>query len=347
MIIRRRVFEAVAALCLTFGLLRWWEWAGITTTAAATATTTTNANTKINTKKARKRPRSPPSTSLPSLLPLHSYPGVDKSWLQEGNIVRVDRCQFSNVTADIHAPPNTNQSSLRVHQPFLWAWHGGECNGLFDPKWQGSGGAELIGAMRADAARLLRLGVLNARQRAAGSVAIDIGAHSGDSTVPMAMLANRTIAFDPNTDVFNILRVNAKINPHLRIEAHPLAIADADKVRVCCAHTKCEFLGNALDATPSQNLTFQYGWRVPKGSSDQQAEFRCNGGVSGIGGRTLPQLWVTKQAVQLEGFLRRTYGDDVVKKVKYIKIDAEVPNMPPPLAQSIASLSPFHPALGL
>jgi hypothetical protein len=69
---------------------------------------------------------------------------------------------------------------------------------------------------------------------------------------------------------------------------------------------------------------FQYGWRVSDDPFSSQNEFRCNGGVSGVGGRTLRQLWVKKQAVQLEGFLRRSYGDDIVPRVKYIKIDAEV-----------------------
>jgi len=251
---------------------------------------------------------------------LLTFPGVNPQWLQEANIVRVDRCQFSNLTDD-PTPPERNTSLLRVHQPFFWAWHGGECNGLRDGKWVESGGAELIGALRADAVRLLRLGVLTASQRAAGSVAIDIGAHSGDSTLPMAMLANRTIAFDPNTDVFNILRVNAKINPHLHIDAHPLAIADADKVASFSSVCRMNTRNVSLCSLFFQNLTFQYGWRVP---ANAQSEFRCNGGVSGVGGRTLPQLWVTKRAVQLEGFLRRSYGDDIVPRVKYIKIDAEV-----------------------
>jgi len=86
----------------------------------------------------------------------------------------------------------------------------------------------LFSAMRADVMRLMKMGV-GSILREKGSVAIDIGAHSGDTTVPIALLANHTIAFDPNEDVHSILHINALLNPHLHIDTHLLAIASEDK----------------------------------------------------------------------------------------------------------------------
>ena len=56
-----------------------------------------------------------------------------------------------------------------------------------------------------------------------GSIVIDIGAHSGDTTIPMSLFAydkaTRTpgtvIAVEPNPDVFAILEINLALNSHL------------------------------------------------------------------------------------------------------------------------------------
>lgn len=48
-----------------------------------------------------------------------------------------------------------------------------------------------------------------------GDLAIDIGANSGDTTVPIALCAGAsglTIGFDPNPYVFNVLEINASLN---------------------------------------------------------------------------------------------------------------------------------------
>ena len=48
-----------------------------------------------------------------------------------------------------------------------------------------------------------------------GCLAIDIGAHIGDTTVPLALAVGKdgtTLAFDPNPYVFEILSINAKLN---------------------------------------------------------------------------------------------------------------------------------------
>ncbi len=49
-----------------------------------------------------------------------------------------------------------------------------------------------------------------------GDVAIDIGAHTGDSTLPMALATGRTgtvFALEPNPYVFKVLALNATLNP--------------------------------------------------------------------------------------------------------------------------------------
>src|ERR1043165_1024056 len=48
-----------------------------------------------------------------------------------------------------------------------------------------------------------------------GSLAIDIGANTGDTTVPMSLAAGKeglVIGFDPNPHVFRILEANVKLN---------------------------------------------------------------------------------------------------------------------------------------
>jgi len=51
-----------------------------------------------------------------------------------------------------------------------------------------------------------------------GDVAIDIGAHTGDSTMPMALVvgaSGRVFALEPNPYVFKVLEHNASLNPAL------------------------------------------------------------------------------------------------------------------------------------
>ena len=49
-----------------------------------------------------------------------------------------------------------------------------------------------------------------------GDVAIDIGAHTGDSTIPIALAVGRrgsVFALEPNPYVFKVLAINAGLNP--------------------------------------------------------------------------------------------------------------------------------------
>ena len=60
-----------------------------------------------------------------------------------------------------------------------------------------------------------------------GDVAIDIGAHTGDSTIPMALAVGpggSVFALEPNPYVFKVLAVNAGLNP-ARTHIVPLMFA--------------------------------------------------------------------------------------------------------------------------
>ena len=65
-----------------------------------------------------------------------------------------------------------------------------------------------------------------------GDVAIDIGAHTGDSTLPMALAvgpAGTVFALEPNPYVFKVLELNATLNPSLaHIVALPFAAMPED-----------------------------------------------------------------------------------------------------------------------
>src|SRR5690606_10448524 len=68
----------------------------------------------------------------------------------------------------------------------------------------------------------------------AGDVAVDIGAHMGDSTLPMAIVVGQTgcvIALEANRFVFPCLQANARANPHTT-NIHPFNLAATDENRI-------------------------------------------------------------------------------------------------------------------
>jgi FkbM family methyltransferase len=127
-----------------------------------------------------------------------------------------------------------------------------------------------------------------------GDVAIDIGAHTGDSTVPIALAVGKTgcvFALEPNRYVFPVLKINAELNA-AKTNIVPLMFA----------------------ATPEDaEMEFQY--------SDSGY---CNGGrFEGM------SKWLHghpfKLAVQgknLQSFLNENYPQ-LAPGIRYIKIDTE------------------------
>jgi FkbM family methyltransferase len=127
-----------------------------------------------------------------------------------------------------------------------------------------------------------------------GDVAIDIGAHTGDSTIPMALAVGKSgcvLALEPNSYVYPVLAKNAELNQE-KTHIVPLPFA----------------------ATPEDaELVFQYS----------DAGY-CNGGrfdrISRWSHGHAFQLRV--QGKNLQTFLRSAHPH-LIPKIRYIKIDTE------------------------
>jgi FkbM family methyltransferase len=129
---------------------------------------------------------------------------------------------------------------------------------------------------------------------APGDVAIDIGAHTGDTTLPIALAVGptgRVLALEPNPYVYRVLKVNAGLNAGKTV-IEPLPFA----------------------ATPADGpIEFEY--------SDPGF---CNGGRhQGI--HVLRHGHAFKKTVQgrhLESYLREERSD-LIPRIRYVKTDAE------------------------
>ncbi len=127
-----------------------------------------------------------------------------------------------------------------------------------------------------------------------GDFAIDIGAHTGDTTIPLALAVGAeglVLALDPNPIVFKILKVNSNLNK--------------DKTRIiplCFAATETDgdFFYNSSEAT------FNNGG-VSKTKSTQHGPYTLKEKIKGI---------------NLENYLRKNYSK-VLPTLSLIKIDAE------------------------
>ncbi len=127
-----------------------------------------------------------------------------------------------------------------------------------------------------------------------GDTAIDIGAHIGDTTVPVAVAVGKegcVFGFEPNPYVYEILKANVDLNPEkMRIVPVPYAATE--------------------DAC---KLTFTY--------SDSGF---CNGGEHrGVSKwKHAHAFEVEVEGLDAEKYLREKYPDEI-KRLKYIKTDAE------------------------
>lgn len=127
-----------------------------------------------------------------------------------------------------------------------------------------------------------------------GDVAIDIGAHTGDSTIPIALAAGKegcVLALEPNRYVFPILKKNAELN--------------ADKTRI---------IPLMFAATPEDaEMEFLY--------SDSGY---CNGGrFEGMSKWLHGHAFRLKvQGKNLHAFIAATYPE-LLPRIRYIKMDTE------------------------
>lgn len=100
-----------------------------------------------------------------------------------------------------------------------------------------------------------------------GDVAIDIGAHIGDTTVPMGLATGPSglvLAFDPNPYVFKVLEANTKLNPgRLNIEAYNMAITETDG-EFFYASSDATFNNGGISTTAnSRHGKYNLGQKVP------------------------------------------------------------------------------------
>lgn len=127
-----------------------------------------------------------------------------------------------------------------------------------------------------------------------GELAIDIGAHSGDTTIPMAIATGKAglvLAFDPNPYVFKILKVNSTLNVEkTNIIPYNYAITDIDG----------DFFYNSSEAT------FNNGG-ISKVKSENHGHFELNQKIKGI---------------NLLNFLNQHYKNSL-NNLSFIKIDTE------------------------
>lgn len=127
-----------------------------------------------------------------------------------------------------------------------------------------------------------------------GSLAIDIGANIGDTTVPMAIAAGRdglTLAFDPNPYVFEILKVNSTLNKE-----------------------KTNIIPNNFAITKEDGEFFY---------NSSEASF-ANGGISETANNFHGKYTLQKkiQGINLEKFLNKNYKE-WLQKISLIKVDVE------------------------
>lgn len=90
-----------------------------------------------------------------------------------------------------------------------------------------------------------------------GSIAIDIGAHCGDTAIPMQLLAkNIVLAIEPNTNIKPYLDLNCNVNSHLGkfiTDAVAITVCNSDAVQIF-DHCNNMCNGGIIDSTWSQEV---------------------------------------------------------------------------------------------
>lgn len=129
-----------------------------------------------------------------------------------------------------------------------------------------------------------------------GSFCIDIGANIGDTTVPMAVAAGKSglvLAFEPNPMVFEILQVNAGLNPEkTTIITVPYAITE----------NSGEFYYSSSEASFGNG-----GVSASIKEAGKHGRFQLNAKITGV---------------NLPDYLNEHYKDEL-HRLSFIKIDVE------------------------
>jgi len=127
------------------------------------------------------------------------------------------------------------------------------------------------------------------------SLVIDIGANTGDLTVPIALATGNkglVLAFDPNTQVFAILAANAKLNKG-KTNIVPLQFAATE--------TDGEFYFASSEAT------FSNGGLINDTNDSAHGKFKLKDKVRGV---------------HLETYLRKHFAE-WIPNISFIKVDTE------------------------
>ncbi len=127
-----------------------------------------------------------------------------------------------------------------------------------------------------------------------GDFCIDIGAHTGDSTFPMALAAGNSgcaLALEPNPFVYHVLEKNARANTHITNIKTMMAAATADEGFLKFEYSDSGFCNGGRHANIS---AFKHGHPF-------KLEVFC---------------------VNLEKELRENYSN-LLPRLKFIKVDAE------------------------
>lgn len=123
-----------------------------------------------------------------------------------------------------------------------------------------------------------------------GSVAIDIGAHAGDTTVRFAPYAGLTIAFEPNPETFI-----------------PLQTQIGEVCHFCCILL---FIFSLTDINP-QFMIHGYNLAVSHTGKDYTDRwcYRCNGGANQKGAKNC----FDAHLVNLVDFLEKNYSEETIR----------------------------------
>lgn len=127
-----------------------------------------------------------------------------------------------------------------------------------------------------------------------GDLIIDIGAHIGDSTIPMALAVGKegtVLGFDPNPHIYKILEKNASLNKELT-NIIPLKLAIATH--------EGDFFYNSSEASYNNG-------GIAETQENQHGKYKLEEKVKGV---------------KLEEFLNENYPDQIAK-LTLIKIDTE------------------------
>ncbi len=144
-----------------------------------------------------------------------------------------------------------------------------------------------------------------------GDFVIDIGAHIGDSTLPMALAVGKegtVLGFDPNPYIYKILKKNASLNKELT-NIIPLQLAIATH--------EGDFFYSSSEATHNNG-------GIAETQQNRHGKYGLNEKVKGV---------------NLERFLNENYPEEL-KNLSLIKIDTEGYDIE--IIRSIASLLKKH-----